>query len=77
MGFGLGWEVLRFKNKTILWHTGNDRGEFTVGYFSPSLRTGSVIFTNSAVGYKVVLDVLERLGTDQEFMRFLRAQAGQ
>jgi hypothetical protein len=29
------------------------------------------------VGYKVVLGVLERLGTDDEFMRFLRAQDGE
>jgi CubicO group peptidase (beta-lactamase class C family) len=76
MGFGLGWEILQFRDDTILWHTGSDRGEFTFAWFSPRRRNGSVILTNSAVGYKVVLDVLERLGTQEDYLRFLRAQAG-
>jgi CubicO group peptidase (beta-lactamase class C family) len=76
MGFGLGWEILQFRDDTILWHTGADSGEFTFAWFSIRRRNGSVILTNSAVGYKVVLDVLERLGAQEDYLGFLRAQAG-
>ena len=77
LGFGLGWEVHRYAGLTILMHTGADSGEFTAAYFDPATRTGSVILTNSQHGYKVVVDIMDRLGTAPPFLRFLRAQAGE
>lgn len=76
LGFGLGWEVLHFGDKTLLMHTGQDYGEFTFGYINPADRTGTVLFTNSAVGYRLVLPVLRRFGRDPELVAYLRAQAG-
>lgn len=76
LGFGLGWEVHLYPGRTILWHTGADQGEFAVAYLDPDARTGTVILTNSRHGHKVVIDILDRLGTDATFMKALRAQAG-
>lgn len=76
LGFGLGWDLLVYPDRTILWHTGADRGEFALGWFSPSTRDGAIILTNSGAGYLMILPVLERLPTDPAFLAFLRAQAG-
>lgn len=47
VGFGLGWEVIKVKGKTFWMHTGRDPGLFTLGFFDPDERTGTIIFTNS------------------------------
>jgi CubicO group peptidase (beta-lactamase class C family) len=74
VGFGLGWQVLAFKNGTLMMHTGKDDGVFTFAYLNRATRDGVVIFTNSGNGYKVILPVLELLNTDSDFLRFLRGQ---
>jgi CubicO group peptidase (beta-lactamase class C family) len=76
VGPGLGWEVYRFKDGTFLMHTGNDRGSFTFGYFSPTHRTGTVIFTNISSGGNIVLPILDRLGKDPGFVAFLHVTKG-
>lgn len=75
-GFGLGWEVFKFGEETYLMHTGNDPGVFTIGYVNLFDRTGTVIFTNSANGPKIVLPILDRLRQHHAFVEFLRRQAG-
>jgi CubicO group peptidase (beta-lactamase class C family) len=77
MGFGLGWEVLEFPERTILWHTGADSGEFAIAYIDLKGRSGTVILTNSRKGHGIVLEVMERLEADPVFLRALRAQTGQ
>lgn len=74
-GFGLGWEVVVFGPDHILMHTGADLGEFTFAYVIPRTGEGAVILTNSAVGYKVVVPILEAMGTQPRFLAYLRAQA--
>ena len=76
VGFGLGWEVFKFGDKTYLMHTGKDDGLFTFGYINLSDRTATVIFTNSDNGAKLVLEILDRLGKDYRFVAFLRHSAG-
>ena len=61
----------------MLMHTGMDKGEFTLGYIDLSDRSGTVIFTNSAIGYRTVLPILDLLGKNPEFVAYLRSQAGQ
>lgn len=77
LGFGLGWEVLKFPHATILWHTGNDQGEFAAAFISPETRRGAVVLTNSQKGMTVLIDVFERLNVDPVFLAALRSQAGQ
>lgn len=74
-GFGLGWDVAVFGRDRVLWHTGADLGEFTFAYIIPRTGEGAVILTNSAVGYKVILPLLERMGAHPNFVAFLKAQA--
>ncbi len=73
-GFGLGWQLLNFKDETLMMHTGKDDGIFTFAYLNRSSRDGAVIFTNGEDGYKIILPVLERLHTSPAFIRFLQGQ---
>jgi CubicO group peptidase (beta-lactamase class C family) len=77
LGFGLGWEVIGFGDRTMLWHTGADRGEFAVALLDLKAKTATVVLTNSRNGMNVVLAVLERVGTDEAFLKAMRAQAGE
>lgn len=74
VGFGLGWEILGFRDATLMMHTGKDDGVFTFAYLNRSTGAGVVIFTNSGNGYKIILPVLEQLNTNSDFVRFLRGQ---
>ncbi|WP_216595015.1 serine hydrolase domain-containing protein [Collimonas arenae] len=74
VGFGLGWQILAFKDETLLMHTGKDEGVFTFAYLNRTSRDGAVILTNSDNGYKIILPVLERLNSSAAFLRFLRGQ---
>lgn len=76
LGFGLGWEVHRYGSERILFHTGADRGEFTLAFFNPRTRAGAVVLTNSRKGPGVILAVLDRIGADPALLRFLHSQAG-
>jgi hypothetical protein len=55
-------------------HTGKDEGVFTLAYVNRTTRNGVVIFTNSDVGYLMVLPILEQTGANPAFLRFLRGQ---
>lgn len=77
VGFGLGWEVSQFGDDTFLMHTGMDDGVFTLGYINPSTHSGTILFTNSSNGPKIVIPILERIGKDTVFLKYLRAQADQ
>lgn len=76
VGFGLGWEAFRFGDRRYLMHTGMDEGTFTLGYFSPDTRSGTLIFTNSSNGPQAVLPILDAMGHDREFAAWLRRLAG-
>lgn len=75
-GFGLGWDVLRFGERTILWHTGEDTGAFALVYIIPQTGEGIVILTNSQKGPRIVLPLMKEAGTDPQFLAFLKATAG-
>lgn len=74
VGFGLGWQLMEFPGEKILMHTGKDEGVFTFVYLNRATKDGVVIFTNSDVGYKMVLPILELTDTNPAFLRFLRGQ---
>jgi CubicO group peptidase (beta-lactamase class C family) len=76
VGFGLGWEAFRFGDRRYLMHSGMDEGTFTLGYFSPDTRSGTLIFTNSSNGPQAVLPILDAIGRDREFVAWLRRFAG-
>lgn len=76
VGWGLGWDVVAFGDKRILWHTGADKGEFSFAYIIPSTGEGAVVLTNSAVGYRLILPVFETMHVDPQYLAWLRALAG-
>lgn len=74
VGFGLGWQLMDFPGTTILMHTGKDEGTFSFAYLNRKTKDGVVIFTNSDVGYKIILPILDRTNTNPAFLKFLRGQ---
>jgi CubicO group peptidase (beta-lactamase class C family) len=74
-GFGLGWEVFQLGADTFLTHEGSDEGVSTFVYINLTRRTGTVIFTNSSNGLKMVLPVLDLLSQDAGFVECLRRNA--
>jgi CubicO group peptidase (beta-lactamase class C family) len=73
VGFGLGWEVVRFQDDTLLDHDGSDEGYKSFAYLSLTHRTGAVIFTNGDGGMDLVVPILGALGASPEYLAYLRA----
>ncbi|MGB6986487.1 MAG: serine hydrolase domain-containing protein, partial [Candidatus Aquilonibacter sp.] len=73
VGFGLGWEVVRFRDDVILDHDGSDRGYKSFAYLSLTHHTGAVILTNGDGGMDLVVPILEALGASSEYVAYLRA----
>jgi CubicO group peptidase (beta-lactamase class C family) len=74
-GFGLGWQVFEFGAKTVLMHTGNDAGEFTFAYAVPSTGEAAVLMTNATNGAQAIIPLIDTLGMDAEFARYLKGLA--
>ena len=72
-GSGLSWQILRFKDTTILMHTGHDPGLFTFAYLSPTTRDGVVILTNGENGRKLVPTILRDLNAPAALTEALSA----
>ena len=73
-GFGLGWQLLGFPDGTTMLHTGKDAGVFTFAAINRASGDGIVILTNSDNGWRVILPILERTGSDPKLIAFLRGQ---
>lgn len=73
-GFGLGWQLLGFPGGTTMLHTGKDAGAFTFAAIDRASGNGIVILTNSDNGWRVILPILERTGSDPKLIAFLRGQ---
>lgn len=73
-GFGLGWQLLGFRDGTTMLHTGKDAGAFTFAAIDRASGDGIVILTNSDNGWRVILPILERTGSDPNLIAFLRGQ---
>ncbi|WP_294325544.1 serine hydrolase [uncultured Sphingomonas sp.] len=73
-GFGIGWQLLGFPGGTTMLHTGKDAGAFTFAAIDRASGDGIVILTNSDNGWRVILPILERTGSDPKLIAFLRGQ---
>ncbi len=73
-GFGLGWQLLGFPHGTTMLHTGKDAGAFTFAAIDRASGDGIVILTNSDNGWRIILPILERTGSDPKLIAFLRGQ---
>jgi CubicO group peptidase (beta-lactamase class C family) len=75
VGMGLGWMVFRYRDQTVITHSGSDEGEQALALFIPEQRRGLVIFTNSANGRKIFPLIAEALFPAHPFVEVLRLQA--
>jgi CubicO group peptidase (beta-lactamase class C family) len=73
LGSGLSWQILRFKDTTVLMHTGHDPGLYTFAYVSPNKRSGAVILTNGENGKRLVPAMLRDLGAPEAFTEVMAA----
>lgn len=73
VGFGLGWEVNRFGDTTILHHGGRDEGVATYVVADVTRGDATILFTNSDNGLNLLLPLLERLGADARFVAYMRS----
>ncbi|WP_235513271.1 MULTISPECIES: serine hydrolase domain-containing protein [unclassified Sphingomonas] len=73
-GFGLGWQLLGFPGGTTMLHTGKDAGAFTFAAINRADGDGIVILTNSDNGWRVIIPILERTGSDPRLIAFLCGQ---
>lgn len=76
-GFGLGWQLFEFGVKTVMMHTGNDEGEFTLAYAIPSTGEAAVLMTNAGHGARAIVPLIDTLGMDPEFSAYLKGLASQ
>ncbi len=63
--------VLKIHGKTFPMHMGLDDGVFTLGLFDPDVRSGVIIFPNSANGPRDILPPLKMLHADSDFVAYL------
>jgi CubicO group peptidase (beta-lactamase class C family) len=62
------------RDGTTMLHTGKDAGAFTFAAIDRARGDGIVILTNSDNGWRVILPILERTGSDPKLIAFLRGQ---
>ncbi len=64
-GMGLGWQVVKHNDVTILDHTGSDPGVKTVAFYLPEKKIGVVALTSGENGQKVIHEVVRVLYPDE------------
>jgi CubicO group peptidase (beta-lactamase class C family) len=70
-GMGLGWEVVKHNDVTIIDHDGSDWGVRTLVFFVPQRRIGVVILTNGDHGTEVAREIVRILYPDAVFIATL------
>lgn len=70
-GMGLGWQVVKHNDETIVNHDGSDWGVHTLAFYIPQRTVGAVIFTNGEDGAKVIREVVGMLYPDPVFIATL------
>ena len=75
-GHSIGWQVNRYRDHEVVFHSGSDGGENALVYFSPQTRDGAVIFVNGANGWVPMVRIVEALGQEPLFADYLRGVIG-
>lgn len=70
-GMGLGWEIVKHNDETIVDHDGSDWGVHTLVFFLPERQVGVVMFTNGANGKKVIREIVGILYPDAVYIATL------
>ena len=70
-GWGLGWNIHQWTDRTVLEHSGGDQGEQTFAFYDPGARRGAVILTNGARGQELINRLAGILDGDERFADFM------
>ncbi|MBW3670596.1 MAG: beta-lactamase family protein [Acidobacteria bacterium] len=73
-GYGLGWTIFAYGNRTFVQHGGTDFGEHAMAYFVPETRAGVLIFVNGGNGVELALEILDLLEADHPLASHFRAR---
>ncbi len=71
-GHSIGWQVNRYPDHDVVFHSGSDSGEIALVYFSPESRDGAVIFINGANGWVPMVRIVQALDQEHLFADYLR-----
>ena len=63
-GWGLGWFVHDWGDRTIMQHSGGDQGEASLAIYDPVAKTGVIALTNGAEGHRVMTRIVGKLFGD-------------
>lgn len=74
IGWGLGWLVYEYDDRTIVHHDGGDEGEKALAYYDVTNRRGAVILTNGAQGHQVMRRLAVMLDAEESFGQFFLAE---
>ncbi|MBX7540238.1 serine hydrolase domain-containing protein [Qipengyuania sphaerica] len=64
-GWGLGWFVHDWGDRTIMQHSGGDHGEASLAIYDPVARRGVIALTNGAEGHRVMVRIVGSLFGDE------------
>jgi hypothetical protein len=70
-GLGLGWQVIKHNQETIIDHDGSDWGMRTLVFYLAQRQLGVVIFTNGENGTKVIRKIVQILHPSPVFIATL------
>lgn len=73
-GYGLGWTIFGYDDRTFVQHGGTDFGEHAIAYFVPESRDGVVVFVNGGNGVRLALDILDLIEPDHPLASHFRAR---
>ncbi len=68
--------VFDYGDERVIWHGGGDLGAASVALYVPERDIGLVIITNRAEGRALFPLIVERFYDNEDYVGFLRAQAG-
>lgn len=72
-GWGLGWYILEWGDRTIVAHSGGDHGEKAFAFYDPGAKRGAVILTNGANGHEILNRLAGLLDGDKRFDEYMRS----
>lgn len=73
-GYGLGWTIFGYKDRTFVQHGGADFGEHAMAYLIPETGQAVVNFVNGGNGSLVALDILELIEERHPLAEYFRAR---
>ena len=69
-GWGLGWFIHDWGDRTIMQHSGGDHGEASLAIYDPVAKRGVIALTNGAEGHRVMVRIVGQLFGDARVEKY-------